>query len=116
MADSAMGVDGAGFIEGDLCAHQSIRKTSGVNGERGHVARNGFRSADRFGVGVAGDGDFEHAVSVLIWRAVDECNKVGFKANGWVGVGHGREHDPGQVNACGWSLHLAEVNVLGEES
>ena len=116
MADSAMGVDGARFIKGDLCAHQSIRKTSGVDSKRGDVARNRIGSGDRLGVGVAGDGDFEHAIPVLIWRAVDERNKVGFKANGWVGVGHGREHDPGQVNACGWSLHLAEVNVLGEES
>ena len=95
MADSAMGVDGAGFIKGDLCAHQSVRKSSWVNGERSDVARNRLICGDRLGVWVAGDSDFEHAVPVLIWGAVNECNKVGLKANGWVGVGNGREHDSG---------------------
>ena len=116
MADSAMGVHGAGFIKADLCAHQSVRETSGVNGERSDIARNRVIRGDRLGIRVAGDGDFEHAVPILIWRAVDECNKVGFKPNGWVGVGHGGEHDPGQVDACGRSLHLTEVNVLCEKS
>src|SRR5206468_2534028 len=89
-------------------ADQAIGELPGLDRERRDVA------SDLFG-GLVLEHDLEDALAVLVGTATNEHDEVGRDRDRRLRRRGHREHDPGQVDACGGSGYRPEFDVLGEE-